>query len=140
MRCDPKEDGFTLVAESRLESSAMRRWAARPIACRREWAVCELAQLTVEFGGKPEAHAAPLGRTIRVPAIGQRVRDTHGREGCMSGIQSHGNGSWIASVVLAGDPPKLEHFRAASPTPIGPEPHRWIAIELPGEPEGGGPC
>lgn len=66
----------------------------------------------------------PLTRTIRVPAIGQRVRNRQGSEEVIAGYYLG---------LLVGKPATLCHPDAV--TPIGPEPYRWITIELPEPPE-----
>lgn len=79
-----------------------------------------------------EPSASPVApRTIRIPAIGQRVQHRLGESGQVQGFSFYGGPAWaqVTSDAGSGD----RSWQHNEITPIGPEPHRWITIELPPE-------
>jgi hypothetical protein len=139
MNANPGEDTLVLTSESDLERAAMRRWAGRQ-AVLEEWTDDNgRGTVVLAFRGPAKAcvnvDTAP-GRTVRLPAIGQRVavamRPYAAKMWELSGrvdrIEIAAGG---VSLGVRGDG---DTFSTPAPPedvrPVGDDPP-WVEVELP---------
>ena len=139
MKVIPRLDSVRLISESSLEDDAILRWAGgRPrISWGSNYQHGGSLDATVVFDGAASTGRAnvctapdPPRRTVRLPAIGQRVKSVGGFEGIVDGLIIWGSGQEIA--VRFPDVPSPVRYGPTQVEPVGDDP-RWIEVELPGE-------